>query len=364
MRVITCDKRVDGGDGPLVAHAGRADDADGADALAVAVCRRDHAERLKIRRRVFGADDDRQTEPVEPFEALAEQTRPADASPRSSESASRGLDRGMRRLGRRAREFVEEQRRALHVQRVVASDVGQARTAPGAARGRRARRTAPAPRASCATIAARTSSSVTPWKVALMKLAASVNSAEVERRLGVDRLVQDLPAGRRRRPRARAVSRASRSRCAAAGRRARWRDRKADVMRRAREFVRGVIEQVFHRAGPAQARFDFGRRPRRACAIRGACRRRAGSPSWSARGRRRCAAAAPDPAPRDGPGYCGPSPTTDPSALWPASQADDTGSPCSMYSATSRARIRRWRSDRAGSCMGLSTLTCESAKSV
>jgi len=33
-----------------------------------------------------------------------------------------------------------------------------------------------------------------------------------------------------------------------------------------------------------------------------------------------------------------------PSVLCSASQAEDTGSPCSMYSVTSRARIRRWRS--------------------
>ncbi len=124
-------QRVDSGDGPVIAHARRPDDADGAHALAVAIRRRDDTERLQIRRRMLGPDDDRQAEVIEGYadrpDAFAQQRHEAMLLFDHANQRARGFDCRLRRLGRGISQLIEEQRRALHVQAVVDHHVGEAR---------------------------------------------------------------------------------------------------------------------------------------------------------------------------------------------------------------------------------------------
>ena len=131
----------------------------------------------------------------------------------------------------------------------------------------------------------------------------------VERLVGVDHLVRDLPAGRDHDHEHALASRLTKSMC-----RSRT-DGPAGAARTRRDARRATVPATRSPAGrrpcrPAQPRLESRAAAATACATRAASRRTGGSRSRSARVRPRCAAGARAPAPRAAPGCCARSPTT------------------------------------------------------
>ena len=139
------------------------------------------------------------------------------------------------------------------------------------------------------------------------------------------------------------------------------RDGKADVPRHFRQHVRRARQQVVDErrvAGLlAQPRFDTGGvlagppRLEQQVDVEAVARDR------SARGRLRCAAATRSPSLRVAPARCGWWRTTATAPARRVSAAEATGSPVSMYSRMSAARMRRVRSESAGEVISSRSLT-------
>ena len=250
--------------------------------------------------------------------------------------------------------FVEQRRGAVDEQRRLLRAALRARSAPASARARAARRRACARAAAAPCTASRMCSSGMPGKfgVQVVRRLPQIVRRRCPRRR---RSPCATPARRRpRRRRAPSSSSAERTRfpCRMPSRRSSAAQTRRGATRATAPATRRPAR--LRRARACRRRAEAAlRRPRRRApdgALRAADRRRTGSRDRSESVRPTCAAAAGSPALRARRACCGPWPTTHPDRHTCARRAEPTGSPVSMYSATSAARICAALCVKAGTC--------------